>query len=92
MRALMMRVARVGRVYRVAHDHYFLRGAVADLAALLSELCGIDADGSVMAAAFRDRIGVGRKLAIQILEFFDRTGLTRRVRDAHRLRNGTLEF
>ena len=30
--------------------------------------------------------GGGRKVAIQILEFFDRTGYTRRVRDEHMLR------
>jgi selenocysteine-specific elongation factor len=40
----------------------------------------------VEASAFRDATGLGRKRAIQILEFFDRTGYTRRVRDAHLLR------
>jgi selenocysteine-specific elongation factor len=40
----------------------------------------------VRAADFRDRIGGGRKVAIQILEFFDRIGYTRRVRDDHVLR------
>ena len=34
----------------------------------------------------RDRIGGGRKVAIHILEFFDRIGYTRRVRDEHVLR------
>jgi methylphosphotriester-DNA--protein-cysteine methyltransferase len=38
------------------------------------------------ASAFRDATGLGRKRAIQILEFFDRTGYTRRVRDVHLLR------
>ncbi len=37
-------------------------------------------------ARFRDTLGLGRKRAIQILEFFDRVGYTRRVRDAHVLR------
>jgi selenocysteine-specific elongation factor len=37
------------------------------------------------AAAFRDRIGIGRKVAIQILEFFDRVGYTRRSGDDHRI-------
>jgi selenocysteine-specific elongation factor len=40
----------------------------------------------VSAARFRDAVGLGRKRAIQILEFFDRVGYTRRVRDAHVLR------
>ena len=42
------------------------------------------------AAVFRDRTGLGRKRAIQILEFFDRIGYTRRVREAHRLRGDSL--
>ena len=42
--------------------------------------------GAARAAEFRDRIGTGRKLAIQILEFFDRVGYTRRVRDDHLIR------
>ena len=33
----------------------------------------------VKAAAFRDHTGLGRKRAIQILEFFDRVGFTRRI-------------
>ena len=36
------------------------------------------------------RIGTGRKLAIQILEFFDRAGFTRRVKDTHVLRQPAL--
>ncbi|MDI4740127.1 SelB C-terminal domain-containing protein, partial [Salmonella enterica subsp. enterica serovar Kentucky] len=32
--------------------------------------------GSTCAADFRDRLNVGRKLAIQILEYFDRIGFT----------------
>ena len=48
------------------------------------------ASGAVQAAEFRDRVGCGRKLAIQILEYFDRTGFSRRVGDAHRMRDPAL--
>jgi len=37
----------------------------------------------IEAGAFRDATGLGRKRSIQILEFFDRVGYTRRVRDTH---------
>ncbi len=84
VRQLLKRVARLGEVYPVAHDHYFTRSAVTALANVLRELQQRHGDAS--AAVFRDRIGTGRKLAIQILEFFDRIGYTRRVGDAHRLR------
>jgi selenocysteine-specific elongation factor len=42
--------------------------------------------GAASAARYRDAVGVGRKRAIQILEFFDRVGFTRRVQDSHVLR------
>jgi selenocysteine-specific elongation factor len=67
----------------VAQDHYFTRAAVAELAAIALGLS--EAEGEARAAAFRDRIGTGRKLAIQILEFFDRLGYSRRIGDGHRV-------
>ena len=88
VRRVFKRLARAGELYPVAHDHFFTAMAVAELAGIVAELC--QASGSARAAPFRDRIypdgGGGRKVAIQILEFFDRVGYTRRVRDDHLLR------
>jgi selenocysteine-specific elongation factor len=69
----------------VAHDHYFTTAAVRELADIAGEVAR--RHGAARAAEFRDRIGTGRKLAIQILEFFDRVGYTRRVRDDHLVRH-----
>ena len=84
VRQLFRRVARAGELYPVAHDHYFTADAVAQLAAIVATLNA--ENGSARAADLRDRIGGGRKVAIHILEFFDRIGYTRRVRDEHILR------
>ena len=84
VRQLFRRVARAGELYPVAHDHYFTADAVAGLAAIVAELNAEKA--AARAADLRDRIGGGRKVAIHILEFFDRIGYTRRVRDEHILR------
>jgi len=88
VRQLFKRLARAGELYPVAHDHYFTAVAVADLARSVAELC--QQHGAVRAAEFRDALygagSGGRKVAIQILEFFDRIGYTRRVRDEHMLR------
>jgi len=46
--------------------------------------------GSTCAADFRDRLNVGRKLAIQILEYFNRIGFTRRRGNDHLLRDSLL--
>jgi selenocysteine-specific elongation factor len=86
VRQLFRRVARAGELYPVAHDHYFTATAVAELAAIVARLCA--EQGSARAADLRDVIGGGRKVAIHILEFFDRIGYTRRVRDEHLLRSG----
>jgi selenocysteine-specific elongation factor len=88
MRQLLKRVARTGAAYPVAHDHYFSSDAVTALAEIVRALSS--QHGAVSAAEFRDRIGTGRKLAIYILEFFDRVGFTRRVRDSHVLRQPAL--
>jgi len=89
VRQLFKRLARAGELYPVAHDHYFTASAVAELAALVAELN--EQHGAARAADLRDRVfgagGGGRKVAIHILEFFDRIGYTRRVRDDHILRS-----
>ena len=88
VRRLLTRLARAGELYPVAHDHYFTAAAVAELAEIVRRL---DAEqGAARAAAFRDILFSGgeggRKVAIRILEFFDRVGYTRRLRDDHILR------
>jgi selenocysteine-specific elongation factor len=88
VRRLLLRLARLGEVHQVTRDLFFSREAVAELAALARELEA--GAGDIRAAAFRDRIGIGRKRAIQILEFFDRIGFTRRAGDAHRIRGDGL--
>ncbi|MBS0395056.1 MAG: SelB C-terminal domain-containing protein, partial [Proteobacteria bacterium] len=83
-RQLLAALGRDGRAYAVVPDLYFASETVAELAAVLARLAA--AHGGVAAAEFRDATGVGRKRAIQILEFFDRVGYTRRDGDRHVLR------
>ena len=49
-------------------------------------------EGSFTAADFRDRLDNGRKVAIQILEFFDRHGFTIRRQDLRRINPARIEF
>lgn len=84
IRQCLRRLARLGQVLAVAHDHYFPRARVAELAAIVEQLAQAQERFSV--TAYRDRIGIGRKLSIHILEFFDRCGLTRRRGDWRELR------
>jgi selenocysteine-specific elongation factor len=86
VRQLMRRLARMGMLVEVAHDHFFERESVTELAATLHVLAKKSQGNMITAATFRDRIGTGRKLAIQILEFFDRSGMTVRDGDLRRIR------
>ena len=78
-RKLLQRLARLGRVVEVAHDQYFLRPVVAEMIAI-AHAFGRD----FSAAEFRDKLDNGRKVAILILEFFDRHGVTVRRGDLRR--------
>jgi selenocysteine-specific elongation factor len=81
IRHLFKLASRIGKVDEVAHDHFFLRGAVAEMADVAADLGAKAPNGLFTAAEFRDRLDNGRKVAIQILEFFDRHGVTSRRGD-----------
>ena len=84
VRQLLRKLLRRGEVAQVVKDLFYHRDQVRVLAGLAAELAA--RPGGLNAAVFRDATGLGRKRAIQILEFFDRVGYTRRVRDTHVLR------
>jgi selenocysteine-specific elongation factor len=90
VRQTLASLARRGEVFQVVKDLYYPLPTVERLAAIARE-CMADGE-AVQAAAFRDATGLGRKRAIQLLEFFDRVGFTRRVKDTHLLRPGTPLF
>lgn len=83
IRRMMKLLGRLGRVDEVAHDHFFLRNTVAEMVGILVRLDAAHA-GQFTAAQFRDEVQNGRKVAIQILEFFDRHGVTLRRGDLRR--------
>jgi selenocysteine-specific elongation factor len=85
IRRVLKLTQRLGRTDQIAHDHFFARTTTREMAALAHELAGAAEGGWFTAAAFRDRMDNGRKVAIQILEFFDRHGLTLRRGDLRRI-------
>jgi selenocysteine-specific elongation factor len=84
VRAALLGVARRGELHQVVKDLYYPPPTLARAATIVRAIAA--RDGAVSAAAFRDASGIGRKRAIQIVEYFDRMGLLRRVGDVHRLR------
>ena len=83
--AALQRASRYGLVLRVSQNRFFLPSVARQLAEIAQELARQSGDGRVTVAAFRDRSGIGRNLSIEVLEFFDRMGFTRRAGEARRV-------
>lgn len=88
MRQVLRHAAQQGLITAIVKDRYYRNDRIVTFASLIRELD--QARGSTCAADFRDRLNVGRKLAIQILEYFNRIGFTRRRGNDHLLRDAML--
>ena len=92
VRRLLKLAGRLGWVDEVAHDHFFLRPTVRDMVTIVADIAAQAEDGVFTAAQFRDRVENGRKVAIQILEFFDRHGITLKKDDLRRVNRHRLDL
>ena len=81
LEAGLARLEKHGLVVRVAKNRFFLPSSVGELKNIAAELAR--KEGKILAAAYRDRSGIGRNAAIEVLEYFDRIKFTRRAGDAH---------
>ena len=88
IRSLLLSAARLGHITAIVRDRYYRSDQIQIFADLIRQR---DANGgSTSAADFRNQLGTGRKIAVQILEFFDRSGFTRRRGNDHLLRDARL--
>ncbi|MCT8264106.1 selenocysteine-specific translation elongation factor [Proteus terrae] len=85
IRSLLRKAAQLGLIIPIIADRYYTHQTIEKFASIIVKYN--ESNGSVTAADFRDELSVGRKLAVQILEYFDRTGFTRRKKDLHILRD-----
>ena len=92
----LMRLGRSHAELGVQSGHYPMVGqtmldTLAEMAGIATELAGLHPAG-FNAAQFRDRLDNGRKVAIQILEFLDRHGVTIRRGDLRRINRRRLDL
>lgn len=86
IKALLYRRRSNGEVFRITEERFLLRQQVAALAASAAVVAQAVGGKGFTAAQYRDAIGTGRTLAIQILEFFDSVGVTHRNGDLRKMR------
>jgi selenocysteine-specific elongation factor len=76
-----------GNLIKVADNRYFLPETIMELAEFTESLVGDEVEDSGFSVIqFRDASGIGRNLCIEILEYFDRVGFTRRQDNTRFLR------
>ncbi len=76
-----------GKVVRLGPEMHFSASAIEDARETLREYLARHPQGAT-AAELRDALGVSRKYAIPLLEYFDAQGLTRREGDLRFLKGG----
>jgi len=86
LKDFLYRKAKTGEVMRVTADRFYPRSTLATLAAVANATAQAQPTAQFTAAQYRDATGVGRSLAIEILEFLDSLGITQRVGDTRKMR------
>ena len=81
--SLLVRAGRHGLVIRISRNRFFLPETLLRLGEIAEQAA--DDEGMITASAFRDASKIGRNLAIEVLEFFDKVKFTRRVGDGHEI-------
>ena len=83
---LLDRLVRMGEVYKVRSQQYFLKESIAELGLQVEKLALARAPERFTMAQFREATKVARGVAIPLLELYDRIGLTTRYKNGRRLR------
>lgn len=89
LRDMLYRKAKDGEAVRVGVDRFYLHATMAEFEEVARRVALAAADHRFTVGRFRDAAGVGRALAVQVLETLDRLGVTLRVADERVLRDST---
>lgn len=82
---LLIQCVHVGYVIRPVANRFFLPEGLGELARLVRKVANAAPQGQFSVRQFRDATDIGRNLSIEILEYFDRTGVTIRMGDKRKL-------
>ena len=86
LKDFLYRQMKAGNLYRVGAERFYLKATMAVLAATAQAVCAKQPGSQFTAAQYRDATGIGRTLAIEILETLDTLTVTQRIGDARKMR------
>ena len=72
----LMALTKHGKLIHLGAHRFYLPARLQSIADIVRAM--VDRDGSMTVKAFRDQTGIGRNVAIEVLEYFDGKGFTRR--------------
>ncbi|QIW15258.1 selenocysteine-specific translation elongation factor [Pasteurellaceae bacterium RH1A] len=85
MRNLMYKIGKLGYLVPIVKDRFLLNEQIEAFAQLIKDF--IEKEGEISVNQLRDQIQYGRKLTVQLIEYFDRIGFLRRKGNVHLLRD-----
>ncbi|OOF43865.1 selenocysteine-specific translation elongation factor [Rodentibacter rarus] len=85
MRNFMYKAGKLGYLTPIIKDRFFLTETIYAYARLIKLIA--EKEGKASVNEVRDRLNFGRKLTVQLMEYFDRTGFLRRKGNDHILRD-----
>ena len=85
--SVLRRAANLGLVAPVAKNRFFPPSAIDDLTAIARQVADAQPDGRFTAQQFKDATGIGRNVAIEVLEYMDQIGLTKRIGESRTMIN-----
>lgn len=88
MRNFLYKAGKLGYLMPIVKDRFFLTETVYAYAKRVKEM--LKAQGEISVNQLRDELQFGRKLTVQLMEYYDRCGFLRRKGNAHILRDGDI--
>ena len=89
--ALLKRAMNAGLVLPITRTRFVPLAAIKTLATHAESLAHVAPEGRFTAAEYKNHARIGRNFAIELLEFFDRSGFTERLGDRRRVRRPAAE-
>lgn len=85
MRNLLYKAGKLGYAVPIVKDRFLLTEQIQQFASWIKAF--VQAHGEISVNQLRDELQYGRKLTVQLMEYFDRTGFLRRKGNVHLLRD-----
>ncbi|QGM80004.1 selenocysteine-specific translation elongation factor [Otariodibacter oris] len=87
-RNLLYKAGKLGYLVPIVKDRFLLQEQISIFAQEIKQF--IEQNGSISVNQLRDQIGYGRKVTVQLIEYFDRSGFLRRKGNEHLLRDSDI--